>query len=275
MPTPGFGWWNVRISITQKDTKLYCFWQSLWTSVCNVGHHPTFNRWGFQAAADPLHVSVRVLDLVDSLGAPQLHKISQLRHGDPKLLVIALSDRVPRRVVHRVVGHVASLLLSSGRWVGGGAKFCSVAALLLDVSWLEVLVITWWLVKMVVVALTGCNQRTSRLAPDQGGHAPLGYHANQRVNMFLPLQRKQKKERKFYGPEPKKKQYRTTWWLKWHQAQESLVLLKLYWIAHMLMTAIRGKFVYFIVWLLKRSAESLQENKCLFRLMKSKYPKNR
>lgn len=56
-------------------------------------------------------------------------------------------------------------------WEGG--NFSRTATFLLDVLGC-LLVITWWQVKTAAVALPGRNQRSSRLAPDQDGHAPFG-----------------------------------------------------------------------------------------------------
>lgn len=66
----------------------------------------TFYRGCFQAAADALHISVSVPYLVDGLSAPQLHHGPQVHHAHPKVpFMVALSNRIPRRVVCRVVCH--------------------------------------------------------------------------------------------------------------------------------------------------------------------------
>lgn len=70
----------------------------------------TFYGRRLQAPADALHVSVRFLYLADGLSAPQLHQLPQLHHGHPEVpVMVALCDRIPRRVVRRVVGHVGPL----------------------------------------------------------------------------------------------------------------------------------------------------------------------
>lgn len=66
----------------------------------------TFNRRSFQPAADPLHVSVGVSDLVDCLGAPELHQFSEIHHRAAKVpVLVAFSHRVPGWVVRSVVSH--------------------------------------------------------------------------------------------------------------------------------------------------------------------------
>lgn len=66
----------------------------------------TFNRRCFQSAADGLYVSVGVLNLVDGLCAAQLHQVPQFQQGHPKLpVMVALCNRIPRRVVSHIVGH--------------------------------------------------------------------------------------------------------------------------------------------------------------------------
>lgn len=75
----------------------------------------TFYGGCFQAATDALYVSVRVPYLVDGLCASQLHQAPQIRHSQTKVsFMAALSNRVPRRVVRRVVGHVGPLHSSAG-----------------------------------------------------------------------------------------------------------------------------------------------------------------
>lgn len=75
----------------------------------------TFYRWCFQAATDALYVSVRVPYLVDSLSASQLHQAPQICHRHSKVsFMVALSNRIPRRVVCRIVGHVGRIHSSTG-----------------------------------------------------------------------------------------------------------------------------------------------------------------
>lgn len=140
---------------------------------------PTFNGRGLELAADVLHVSMTVLDLSDSLRAPQLHQVLQLLHADSKVAIMAavmaaLSHRVPRRVVGCVVGHVDAAGapplsgLADGFWVrsvlaGRGSGQIG-----------------------LLPSGGGCWRRTLSLDPGVGEHAPSDHHGNQEVNM-LPL----------------------------------------------------------------------------------------
>lgn len=119
------------------------------------GSAPTFDRGGFQPAADALHVSIRVLDLVDGLCTPQLHQVPQFHQGHPKLpVMVALGNRVSRVVSHSV-GHV------------GVASLLTLASATAPMSVSE-----WWVTGNAASSAHGRRGGNGRLAPAQAQHAP-------------------------------------------------------------------------------------------------------
>lgn len=117
----------------------------------------TFYRRCFQSAADGLHVSVSVLNLVDGLCAAQLHQVPQFQQGHPKLpIMVALCNRIPRRVVSHIVGH------------GSVERLATVASPTAPV-WVSQ---SWFRGNAGSSALTGESGWNGRLAPARGQHAP-------------------------------------------------------------------------------------------------------